>query len=106
MLPFYEKENKAFDVQISIDREIQDISQDEVVCIFKVSKSDADEGAAITAVGDVSQQGAQGIAKFNIPKEDTAVAPGMYFWEIKWVHGDAVNIIASSTVKIKERVYD
>lgn len=106
MLSFYEKENKAFDVQITVDRVVQDISQDEVTCIFKSSRAEDDGSAAITAVGDVSSQGSQGIAKFNIPKEDTAVPPGTYFWEIKWTHGDAVNIIASSTVKIKERVYD
>jgi hypothetical protein len=106
MLPFYVKENKAFDVEISVDGAVQDISEDSVTCIFKANKSDADSAAVITAVGGVSSEGSLGIAEFNIPKEDTDVDPGTYFWEIKWAHGDAENIIASSTVKIKERVYD
>lgn len=106
MLPFYVKENKAFDVQITVDGEIQDISGDSVTCIFKTDKSGSDADAPIKAIGNVSSKGAQGIAEFNLPKEDTDVDPGAYFWEIKWTHGDAVNIIASSTVKIKDRVYD
>jgi len=106
MLPFYEKETKAFDVQVMVDHILQDISDDAVTCIFKSAKSDSDAQAVITATADVSKEGESGTAKFVIPKEDTAVTPGTYYWEIRWTHGDSDNIIASSTVKIKERVYD
>lgn len=106
MLPFYEKTTKSFSVLIKVNSAPQDLTEDQVLCIFKDSKSDTDEAAVITVVGDVSEKGSQGIASFVIPKEDTAVPPGEYVWEIKWIHGDAEDIVASSSVKIKERVFD
>lgn len=106
MQSFYQKETKSFTAEIKVDGAIRDISGDSVTCIFKSDKSDTDVEAAITATADVSSQGASGIADFAIPKEDTDVTPGTYYWEIKWRYGDTEKIIASSTVKIKERVYD
>ncbi len=106
MADFYVKTTKAFDVQIQVDWEAPDISDDAVTCIFKVNKDDSDASAAITATADLSEEGADGVAKFVIPAADTDVTPGKYFYEIKWVHGDSVDILVSSTVTIKERVYD
>ncbi len=106
MKDFYEKTTKAFDVKVQVDWELQDISEDAVTCIFKANRDDSDASAAITATADVSEEGADGIAKFVIPATDTAVTPGRYFYDIKWTHGDTVDILVSSTVTIKERVYD
>ena len=104
MKDFYEKTTKAFDVLIYINGQPQDISSDTVSIIFKRLKTDADEDAVISK--EAYECTNNGIAKFTLTPEDTAIPPRNYFYEIKWISHDKEYILESDTVKVLDRIYD
>lgn len=104
MTDFYEKSTKAFDVIVYINGQLQDISSDTVSFVMKRMKTDSDEEAVL--LKQAQECGANGVAKFVLNPEDTALLPRNYFYEIKWVNGSNVYILESDTVKVLDRIFD
>ena len=74
-----------------------DIRADSVTLTIKRYKDSAI--AEITASADCATFGEHGRAIFLIAKEDTAITPNTYFYEIKYTTGSAEYIMESGIVK-------
>lgn len=101
---FYEGETKDFDVYVSSLGILQDISLNTVSIIFKEKKDDLDENAVISQTAFECTN--RGVAKFKLTKEQTAITPRNYYYEIKMIEDTNLYILESGTVRILDRVYD
>jgi hypothetical protein len=78
---FYEGTTKKFDVTITYNGSNPDITSDTVTFYMKTDK---DVTATLTSTADVTTQGADGIASFELASSDTGVTPGRYYYELVW----------------------
>lgn len=103
---FYKGTTKKYTSTITFDGVNPDIRTDAVWVVFKTSKSQTDADAALLVEADVTSQGDQGKAIFNISKEESDIPFGNYYYEVKWLVGDALYILESSTVEVLQKVFD
>lgn len=74
-----------------------DIRADSVTLTLKRYKDSQD--AALTASADCATYGEDGRAIFLVAKEDTAITPNTYFYEIVYTTGSAHYVMESGIVK-------
>lgn len=103
---FYEKTTKIFSLTITVDSTNPNITNDDVLFTLKAYKTDTDEEALLSSSADVLTEGDVGKAIFTLSPSDTDIDPGKYYYEIKWLTGDNVYILESSTVRVLDRIYD
>ena len=104
MTDFYYKTTKSFDVTITVNGVVQDISGDTVTIILKKKKQDSDAEAVL--LKESFENTVSGVAKFIFTPTETNLPIGTYYYEIKWVNGTNVYIREYDTVKVLERVFD
>jgi hypothetical protein len=101
---FYEGTTKKFDVTITYNGSNPDITSDTVTIYFKEKEKDE---IALEKEADVTTQGADGIAEFELTTTNTDLRPGIYTYSIVWepasggkyiLEEDKVRILDSITV--------
>jgi hypothetical protein len=100
---FYKGTTKKFDIVITYNNTVPNITTDEIKFYLKDNKDDTIY--ALTASADVSSSGSIGVAKFSLTPEMTDLNPENYFYEIVWniSTGDKY-VLDSNSIKIIERI--
>ena len=96
------------DLQI-VFSDARDLTSDAITLIVKLNRSDADEDAAMTINADVVTSGESGIAKIEITKDHSDVAPGKYQYDIYYYPDNSANkqyLLEKGTFIIRDRVSD
>ncbi len=85
-----------------------DISGDAVRMILKVNQDDDDDDAVLDVAADVTTDGANGYAIFNLTPEETNIAAASYYFEVIWTIASAggVHPLDGGTVAAKRRIAD
>lgn len=93
---------------IKDDDILQDISADTITMFIKTNKSDTDAAAILEVAGDCATEGADGICIFTLTPVQTAIDPGEYFIEFKWVTagGREEVLPLKDKIRARERVSD
>lgn len=104
MKDFYEKTTKAFNITVLVDSQKVDLTNNVVTVMFKTDKSIPDEEASINV--NAFELTTEGVAKFILTPDDTAIAPGVYYYEFKWTDGINEYVLESDTVRVLDRVFD
>ncbi len=101
---FYNYVSKDFDVLVAHLGVNPDISADVVKIVFKTDKSDTDELLSVNA--DVTTDGANGVAKFQLSPTNTDVLSGWVWYEIVWelVSGNDEYVLYQDKVYVTSRV--
>jgi hypothetical protein len=96
---FFRGTTKKFEVSITFNEAIPDISSDNVTFYLKDNKTDSNY--TLTASADVTSSGSVGVAKFNLTDEQTDINAENYYYSIVWdlSNGDKY-VLDSNTVKI------
>jgi len=81
---FYTTETVKFTTTQKIEGSVVDITADTVTAYVKTEKDEPLSAAIITSVGDVTTQGANGIAQITFTCSQTDVSPGTYYLQIYW----------------------
>lgn len=103
---FYEKTTKSFEIKLKFNGEIPNLRGNHIFIIFKKNSSDLDKNAVLLKEADTETRGEEGIAIFDLTKEDTSIEPGTYFYEIKWSALESEYIIESGSLTILNRIFD
>jgi hypothetical protein len=96
---FYKNTTKKFDIAITYNSAVPDITTDEVKFYLKDNKEDSTY--TLTASADVTSSGSVGVAKFSLTDEQTNINAENYYYSIIWnlSNGDKY-VLDSNTVKI------
>lgn len=104
---FYEKSTKAFKVEIKINDNIPDISNDVVIFTLKDKLTDDDTKAKLQESADVTTLGSEGTAIFILTPTKTTIKPAKYYYDIVWIRSSGENFpLCVGKVEILERVSD
>jgi hypothetical protein len=104
---FYVGTTKAFSIRIKLNGEYPNITGDTVKMIWKENIDDSDDDAILKIEADVISEGADGYANFSLtPTNTEEIEPGIYYYDIQWIHGTAEYILIKNIISLNKRVSD
>ena len=108
MQNFFRNETKSFKVTFTDDGGNPiDLTGATVTIVFSKNREPSLKDAAIYAVADTDSNGANGVANFTLTPEDTNVATGNYYYQVRRsTDAGDVTMYPISNVRILPHMYN
>jgi len=103
---FYRKTTKIFKVELEFNDSVPELRADTMSFILKKRRTDLDSEAYLTSEADMITEGGEGKAIFTLESDDLDLAPGPYFYEIKWFPDSSEYVLDSGILTILDTVFD
>ena len=108
LLPWAAGTTKRFTVLCKIDGSAVDITGDTVTFRMKENQDDTDTNAKVIVAANVADNGASGIASFEVtPALTKEVTPQKYYADIEWVRSNGQEYVEDlSMIQLLDRTSD